>query len=232
MRSAPSASAAAVRFAAGRLRSIRGRGRPSGRAADLVDEPQQVERAERLGEEEVGARVLRTRARCRGAGRGEHHDRRPGRRGRPRGCARTPRSRRGAACRCRGRRSRAARAPAISTASAPSLASQQLEARDVLERRGDQLADERVVVDDQDRSRISRSPRGSARSTSSGMRGERVDDRGVELGARGPPRSARAPRRAARPAGTGRSVVSASSVSATAKTRAASGMSSPASPSG
>ena len=92
--------------AASTRRSARG---GSARRADPVDEPQQVQRRERLGEEEVRAGVLSAALHDVAGVAGQHHDRRappsPGR------CAAAgrPRSRSGAACRCPGRRSPAAR---------------------------------------------------------------------------------------------------------------------------
>src|SRR3954451_17608211 len=44
------------------------------RRSELVDEPQQVQGAERLGEEEGGARRSRARLVLLRAGRGQHHD--------------------------------------------------------------------------------------------------------------------------------------------------------------
>src|SRR5262249_58025862 len=48
--------------------------------AELVDQPEQVERAERLGQEQVGPGLLGIRLDVVAGSRGQHHDRRVGRR--------------------------------------------------------------------------------------------------------------------------------------------------------
>ena len=83
--------------------------RVSPAAADdrpAVHQPQQVQRRERLREEQVGAGA-RGRSRSASLSRvaGQHHDRRVGGRRAPTAAAGRSRSRSGAACRCRGRRS-------------------------------------------------------------------------------------------------------------------------------
>ena len=148
--------------------------------ADLVDQAQQVQRGERLGEEEVGARVAGGGLVLRARGR-QHHDRRAAR---LRLLAQP--GARGDAVELGMSTSRKTIAGLVSTATVERLLAVarlvQLEARDVLERRRDQLADERVVVDDQDAARGSRQC--SARMQLERLvrhRGERLDDRRVEL---------------------------------------------------
>src|SRR3954453_5728693 len=194
---------------------------------ELVDQPQQVERGERLGEEQGRPGVVR-RALVLDSG-GQHHD---------------PRAAQVVAL-----AQRAAGVEAVELGHVdveeddPRLGLvgldeallaggglDELEARDVLERRRDQPPDEGVVVDDQD---------GRRHWTSSRMRSiapsSTVPNASTTCGSNcvpaSEPMTSRA--RSSFEAGRyGRSGVSASSVSATANTRAASGIASSWSPSG
>ena len=92
--------------------------------AEPIHQPQQVQRRERLREEEVGAGVAgRSRSASSLGVAGQHHDRRVGRRRARDAAAGRSRSRSAAACRCPGRRSTGCASRARSTASSPSPAS-------------------------------------------------------------------------------------------------------------
>ena len=65
-----------ISLAAARRRYRRRSARPTAGPAEPVDQPQQVERAERLGQEQVGAGLLGLALDAVAVGGGQHHDRR------------------------------------------------------------------------------------------------------------------------------------------------------------
>ena len=211
--------------------SAGGRRAPVGSHASSSDEPQQVQRRERLGEEQVGARARRGAARAADAG-GEHDDARPAQSVEARSARHavdpvqlgmsTSRN----TIRGRGPPRRLDRLLAVGRLD-------ELEARDVLERRGDEPADERVVVDDEDGVRSSsRLSAGCCSSVARRGPRERDDDLRVELRPRssGDHRARAAQRR--RPGGRGGRSSARRACRPRRRPARRSGISSPRSPSG